>query len=191
MVNNDGLDIQFVQKQWEDSQKLIGDIKARLSSLATASEAANLSTGSIQTAEASLKELAVSSEAALQILRDALEQSLSSLKSIQAVAAQSDFGSIATRLDSISTKQDDLTKIQKSVTEQASTLSQLDKQTGQLVGEVKKLSQSNANLVNSVTALIERIDNAEKDRSQLLTQIKSTVNSLPSRHQAKFMGLMG
>ena len=62
MANVDGLDIQFVQKQWEESQKLIGDLRVRLASLVSSSDSASMSMASIQAAEASIGKLAESSD---------------------------------------------------------------------------------------------------------------------------------
>ncbi len=113
MAKVDGLDIQFVQKQWEESQKLIGDLRVRLASLVSSSESASVSMASIQAAEASIGKLAESSDKMLQTLKVALEQAVSSLQSIQEVAAQSDLGAIATRLDSISLKQNEVIEFPK------------------------------------------------------------------------------
>jgi hypothetical protein len=191
MANVDGLDIQFVQKQWEESQKLIGDLRVRLASLVSSSESANVSMASIQAAEASIGKLAESSDKMLQTLKVALEQALSSLQSIQEVAAQSDLGAIATRLDSISLKQNEVSEIPKRLGAQDSAIKLLDDRSNVILEEIKKLSLGNEQLLKTVKELDSRLKTSEEEQSELIQKVKAAVSTLPTRHQGKFANLTG
>lgn len=191
MANVDGLDIQFVQKQWEESQKLIGDLRVRLASLVSSSESASVSMASIQAAEASIGKLAESSDKMLQTLKIALEQAVSSLQSIQEVAAQSDLGAIATRLDNISLKQNEVSELPKRLGAQDSAIKQLDDQTIVILAEIKKLSLGNEQLLKTVKELDSRLKTSEEEQSQLIQKVKAAVSTLPTRHQGKFANLTG
>jgi hypothetical protein len=191
MANADGLDIQFVQKQWEESQKLIGDLRVRLASLVSSSESASVSMASIQAAEASIGKLAESSEKVFDTLKVALEQALSSLQSIQQIAAQSDLGAIATRLDSISLKQNEVSEIPKRLGAQDSAIKHLDDQSMVILAEIKKLSLGNEQLLKTVKELDSRLKTSEEEQSELIQKVKAAVSTLPTRHQGKFANLTG
>ena len=171
MANIDGLDIQFVRNQWEESQKLIGDLRVRLASLVSSSESASVSMASIQAAEASIGKLAESSDKILQTLKVALEQAVSSLKSIQDVAAQSDLGAIATRLDSISLKQNEVSELPKRLGAQDSAIKQLDDQSIVILAEIKKLSLGNEQLLKTVKELNSRIVKSEEEQNKSSSRI--------------------
>jgi chromosome segregation protein len=191
MANIDGLDIQFVQNQWEESQKLISDLRVRLASLVSSSESASASMASIQAAEASIGKLAESSDKVLDTLKVALEQALSSLQSIQGVAAQSDLGAIATRLDSISLKQNELSEIPKRLVAQDSAIKQLDDRSSVILEGINKLSLGNEQLRKKVEELDSRIMKSEEEQSKLIQKVKAAVSTLPTRHQGKFANLTG
>lgn len=189
MGNSDGLDIQFVQQQWEESQKLIGDLRVRLASLVNSSEVAGKSAASLQAAEKSIADLASSSESALQSLKDALEQSLGTLRSLQEIAAQSDFGAIAERLDEISSNQGRIVELEKKVDDQTKAVSKINEQTAKVSEELAKMYESNTKLVKAVEALSKRLESSDESRKQLTQKVRAAVNTLPSRHQAKFAQL--
>jgi len=189
MANVDGLDIQFVQKQWEESQKLISDLRVRLASLVSSSESASASMTSIQAAEASIGKLAESSDKVLDTLKVALEQAVSSLQSILEVAAQSDLGAIATRLDSISLKQNEVSEFPKRLGAQDSAIKQLDDRSNVILEEIKKLSLGNEKLLKTVKELDSRLKTSEEEQSKLIQKVKAAVSTLPTRHQGKFASL--
>lgn len=186
MGNSDGLDIQFVQQQWEESQKLIGDLRVRLSSLVNSSEIAGKSAASLQAAEKSIADLASSSESALQSLKDALDQSLGTLRSLQEIAGQSDFGAIAERLEEISSKQGQMADLEKKIEDQAKAVSTIDERTVKVSEELEKVYESNTKLVKAVEALSKRLETSDEARNQLAQKVRAAVITLPSRHQAKF-----
>lgn len=191
MANIDGLDIQFVQKQWEESQKLISDLRVRLASLVSSSESASASMTSIQAAEASIGKLAESSDKVLDTLKVALEQALSSLQSIQGVAAQSDLGAIAIRLDSISAKQNEASEIPKRLGVVDSAIKQLDSQSNVILEEIKKLNIGNEQLIKTVRDLKLKLLKSEEEQNNLMEKVKVAVSKLPTRHQGKFANLTG
>ena len=78
MASENGLDIQQIQRQWEDSQRTLSDLRARLQTMVSASESAQMSTDSIKSAETSLARLAEQNQESTKHIAGSLRRTVMS-----------------------------------------------------------------------------------------------------------------
>lgn len=165
MPNSDGLSIQDVQRQWEESQGVISELRQRLELLARASESAQASADSIKGAEEHLARLATDASTLVATTTDAVNKTLSVLTVIAENAKASDITNLAENLSRIEGEQlklnEGLESIRSVIAAQAETLENLHAQQ-------------------------QGIDEAKQE---ILSRVRTTVASLPSRHQSKFSNL--
>lgn len=166
MSNTDGLSIDLVQRQWEESQQLIGDLRSRLGAIASSSESAQLASISIQAAEASLARLANDSEKMLGELSQALSTAIESLNSIKALAANSDLSSLLDGLEGIAESQRNL------------------------IASVSNLGQRlqlQADLVQKLTDSQESLQTTQQNEK---AKIREAISSLPGRYRSRFADIL-
>ncbi len=191
MASQTGLDIQQVQQQWEDSQKTLSDLRARLQTLVSASESAQTSADSIKSAEASLAKLAEQNQDATKGLTEALGHALTLIQSMQELAAKSDFGAISESLTNLQAKQAVLDTVEKSVKAQQAPIQSILEKTSKTDESITTLTKAVADLTKQVKELRGEQTTGAQTREELLTKIRKAVSELPSRHQGKFTQLIG
>lgn len=165
MPNSDGLSIQDVQRQWEESQGVISELRQRLELLARASESAQASADSIKGAEEQLARLATEAHALVATATDGVNRTLTVLTTIAENSKASDVTNLAENLSRIEGEHQKLNEGLESI---------------------RSVIATQAEVLESLQAQQQNIDEAKQE---ILSRVRSAVASLPSRHQGKFSNL--
>ena len=165
MPNSDGLSIQDVQRQWEESQGVISELRQRLELLARASESAQSSADSIKGAEEELARLATEAHALVATTTDGMNRVLTVLTTIAENSKASDISSLAEKLSRIEGEQQKL---------------------NQGLESILSVIAAQAEALGNLQAQQQDIDDAKQE---ILSRVRTAVASLHSRHQGKFSNL--
>jgi ABC-type transporter Mla subunit MlaD len=190
MASENGLDIQQIQRQWEDSQKTLSDLRARLQTLVSASESAQMSTDSIKSAETSLAKLAEQNQESTKYIAEAVNQALTLIQSMQEIATKSDFGTISESLKNLQAKQTVLDSVQTAVTGQKAPIEEITQRTVKIEESMSALTKAVKHLTKQVEDLGTQQSTSTETREELLAKIRAAVAELPSRQQGKFTNLI-
>lgn len=178
MSTTDGLNLQQVQDQWRESQRLLDDIRGRLDSLASSSQSAAAATTSIQTSERTLAELVTEQASVMQALSKAQEVAVQTLEKLDATAAAGDFGRLSQQLATIFEKVE-------SVNATVSTLndSRADQEMKllQITDAVKALEAA----TKEASSLQSDAASARQDLEQYKAKVERAIGNLPGRYQSK------
>jgi len=191
MASENGLDIQQIQRQWEDSQKTLSDLRARLQTMVSASESAQISTDSIKSAETSLAKLAEQNQESTKHIAEAVNQALTLIQSMQEIATKSDFGTISESLTNLQAKQTVLDSVQTAVTGQKAPIEEITRRTVKIEESISALIKAVEHLTKQVEDLGTQQSISTETREELLAKIRAAVSELPSRQQGKFTNLIG
>ncbi len=191
MASENGLDIQQIQRQWEDSQKTLSDLRARLQTMVSASESAQISTDSIKSAETSLAKLAEQNQESTKHIAEAVNQALTLIQSMQEIATKSDFGTISESLTNLQAKQTVLDSVQTAVTGQKAPIEEITRRTVKIEESISALIKAVEHLTKQVEDLGTQQSISTETREELLAKIRAAVAELPSRQQGKFTNLIG
>ena len=193
MTSTDGLDIQQVQDQWQESQRLLDDVRSRLESLASASASAAESTTSIRASEKLLADLANTQRDTAQALENAQESAVKTLLAVSEVAANSDIGHLGQQLTAIESQ---LAVIQGSVRDHSNTTGTIKKELDAVKAEQAQNKKDLAAVLETLNALVTNLDSAvaskdevakkEEELSAFKISVDKAVAALPSRFQSRF-----
>jgi len=193
MTSTDGLDIQQVQDQWKESQRLLDDVRSRLESLASASASAAESTTSIRASEKLLADLATTQRDTAQALENAQESAVKTLLAVSEVAANSDIGHLGQQLTAIESQ---LAVIQGSVRDHSNTTGTIKKELDAVKAEQAQNKKDLAAVLETLNALVTNLDSAvaskdevakkEEELSAFKISVDKAVAALPSRFQSRF-----
>lgn len=165
MPNSDGLSIQDVQRQWEESQGVISELRQRLELLARASESAQASADSIKGAEEHLARLATEAHALVATTTEAVNKTLTVLTTIAENSKASEVTNLAKNLSRIEGEQQKLSE-------------GLD--------SIRIMMTAQAEVLENLKAQQQEVDEAKQE---ILSRVRTAVASLPGRHQGKFSNL--
>ena len=193
MTSTDGLDIQQVQDQWKESQRLLDDVRSRLESLASASASAAESTTSIRASEKLLADLANTQRDTAQALKNAQKSAVKTLLTVSEVAANSDIGQLGQQLSAIESQ---LAVIQGSVRDHSNTTGTIKKELDAVKAEQAQHKKDLAAVLETLNALVTNLDSAvaskdevtkkDEELSAFKTSVDKAVAALPSRFQSRF-----
>lgn len=193
MTSTDGLDIQQVQDQWKESQRLLDDVRSRLESLASTSASAAETTTSIRASEKLLADLASTQRDAAQALGNAQESAVKTLMAVSEVAANSDIGRLGQQLTTIESRLADIQGDIRNQSDATGTMKKdLDAVKADQAEQKKSLSEVVATLnglVGTLDAAVASKDEASKKDEELAAfraSIDRAVAALPSRYQSRF-----
>jgi len=193
MTSTDGLDIQQVQDQWKESQRLLDDVRSRLESLASASASAAESTTSIRASEKLLADLANTQRETAQALENAQDSAVKTLLAVSEVAANSDIGHLGQQLTAIESQ---LAAIQGSVRDHSNTTGTIKKELDAVKAEQAQHKKDLAAVLETLHGLATNLDSAvaskdeiakkDEELSAFKTSVDKAVAALPSRFQSRF-----
>ena len=193
MTSTDGLDIQQVQDQWKESQRLLDDVRSRLESLASASASAAESTTSIRASEKLLADLANTQRDTAQALENAQESAVKTLLAVSEVAANSDIGHLGQQLTAIESQ---LAGIQTIVRDHANTTGTIKKELDAVKAEQAQQKKDLAVVIETLNKLAAKLDSAVASKDEVMqideelstfkTSVDKAVAALPSRFQSRF-----
>lgn len=115
MNDESGLDLAKVREQWQATQQLMDDARARLALLATANESAKASASSIESALKALQTLSASHRDALGVFTTATESTVGVLVDAQAVASSLDLSKLVQKVEAGLAASKELAKSQESL----------------------------------------------------------------------------
>jgi len=197
MTSTDGLDIQQVQDQWQESQRLLDDVRSRLESLASASASAAESTTSIRASEKLLADLANTQRDTAQALKNAQKSAVKTLLTVSEVAANSDIGQLGQQLSAIESQ---LAVIQGSVRDHSNTTGTIKKELDAVKAEQAQHKKDLAAVLETLNALVTNLDSAvaskdevtkkDEELSAFKTSVDKAVAAVPSRFQVRFRGAL-
>ena len=193
MTSTDGLDIQQVQDQWKESQRLLDDVRSRLESLASASASAAESTTSIRASEKLLADLAKTQRDTAQALENAQDSAVKTLLAVNEVAANSDIGHLGQQLTAIESQ---LAVIQGSVRDHSNTTGTIKKELDVVKAEQAQHKKDLAKVLEALNKLATNLDSAvaskdevskkDEELSAFKASVDKAVAALPSRFQSRF-----
>jgi len=193
MTSTDGLDIQQVQDQWKESQRLLDDVRSRLESLASTSASAVESTNSIRASEKLLADLANTQRDAAEALVNAQESAVKTLMAVSEVAANSDIGRLGQQLTTIESR---LADVQGDVRNQSNVTGTMKKDLDAVKADQAEQKRSLNEVFATLKGLVEALDSAvaskdeasKKDEELLAfgASVDRAVAALPSRYQSRF-----
>lgn len=166
MANSDGLNIQGVQKQWEESQVLLNELRIRLESLATASDSAQRSSESIKAAEVGITGIATDLGKLVNDFSSSISVASESLSAMVQLSTQTDLVKLIEALDRVSSGQE------------------------QIKLDLESIKSDVAGQAQAIDSLQESQAQSLETREKLTKRLRAAVSSLPSRHQGKFAGLL-
>lgn len=166
MANSDGLNIQGVQKQWEESQVLINELRIRLESLASASDSAQRSSDSIKAAEAGITGIANDLGKLVNDFSKSISIAAESLNAMVQASTKTDLAKLIEALDRVSSSQEEI---------------KLD---------LDSIKADVAGQAQAIDGLRESQAKSLETREELTKRLRAAVSSLPGRHQGKFAGLV-
>ena len=193
MTSTDGLDIQQVQDQWKESQRLLDDVRSRLESLASTSASAAESTNSIRASERILAELASGHRDTAQALEEAQASAVKTLETVSEVAANSDIGRLGVQLTAIESQ---LAVIEGNVRDHSNTTATIKKELDAIKAEQTQHQKDLAAVLGTLNKLATALDSAvaskdevskkDEELSALKASVDKAVAALPSRFQSRF-----
>ena len=193
MTSTDGLDIQQVQDQWKESQRLLDDVRSRLESLASTSASAAESTTSIRASEKLLADLANGQRDTAQALEEAQASAVKTLTAVTEVAANTDIGRLGQQLTSIESR---LTEIPGDVRKNSSTTETIKKDLDAVKAEQAEQKKSISELLAALNGLVTTLDSAvtakdevskkDEELAAFRTSVDRAVSAIPSRYQSRF-----
>lgn len=193
MTSADGLDIQQVQDQWKESQRLLDDVRSRLESLASTSASAAETTNSIRASEKLLADLTSTQRDAAQALGNAQESAVKTLMAVSEVAANSDIGRLGQQLTTIESR---LADIQGDIGNQSDAIGTMKKDLDAVKADQAEQKKSLSEVVAALSGLLGTLDSAvaskdeasKKDEELLAfrASVDRAVAALPSRYQSRF-----
>lgn len=166
MANSDGLNIQGVQKQWEESQVLINELRIRLESLASTSDSAQRSSDSIKAAEVGITGIATDLGKLVNDFSNSISIAAESLNAMVQASTKTDVANLIEALDRVSSSQE------------------------QIKLDLESIKADVAGQAQAIDSLRESQALSLETREELTKRVRAAVSSLPTRHQGKFAGLL-
>ena len=195
MSTTEGLNIQQVQDQWKESQRLIDDLRTRLDALASASESAAAAATSIKAGEKSLASLATEQQTITQALAAAQEAAVKTLQSVQEAATSSDAGRLSQQIAEMHNSLSGIETMRGALGQQETALARI-------MSEVESVKSKQANQDDNIAAMLSMLDSLKSDLAaattskdevaskqeeldELREKIERAISSLPSRLHGK------
>ena len=193
MTSTDGLDIQQVQDQWKESQRLLDDVRSRLESLASTSASAAETTNSIRASEKFLADLVSTQRDAAQALGNAQESAVKTLMAVSEVASNSDIGRLGQQLTTIESR---LADIQGDIRNQSDATGTMKKDLDAVKADQAEQKKSLSEVVATLNGFVGTLDSAvaskdeaskkDEELSAFRASVDRAVAALPSRYQSRF-----
>jgi chromosome segregation ATPase len=193
MTSTDGLDIQQVQDQWKESQRLLDDVRSRLESLASTSASAAESTNSIRASEKLLADLANGQRDTAQALEEAQASAVKTLTAVTEVAANTDIGRLGQQLTTLESR---LTEIHGDVRKNSGTTETIKKDLDAVKVEQAEQKKTMSELLAALNGLVTTLDSAvtakdevskkDAELAAFRTSVDRAVSAIPSRYQSRF-----
>lgn len=195
MSTTEGLNIQQVQDQWKESQRLIDDLRTRLDALASASESAAAAATSIKAGEKSLASLATEQQTITQALAAAQEAAVKTLQSVQEAATSSDAERLSQQIAEMRNSLSGIETLRGALGQQETALAGI-------MSELESVKSKQANQDDNIAAVLSMLDGLKSDLAaattskdevaskqeeldELREKIERAISSLPSRLHGK------
>ena len=195
MSTTEGLNIQQVQDQWKESQRLIDDLRTRLDALASASESAAAAATSIKAGEKSLASLATEQQTITQALAAAQEAAVKTLQSVQEAATSSDAERLSQQIAEMHNSLSGIETLRGALGQQETALAGI-------MSELESVKSKQANQDDNIAAVLSMLDGLKSDLAaattskdevaskqeeldELREKIERAISSLPSRLHGK------
>ena len=178
MNETSALDLPKVIEQWQATQQLMEDARARLALLATANESAKASASSIESAFKALETLSVSHRDALGVFTSATESTVAVLVDAQAVASSLDLSKLVQKLEAGLATSKELAKSQEAL---SLKVAGIDKELSGVASGLKALIK----LVEKQSAERQEIAGIVAQRDRALSALQEVMTVVPGRARGK------
>lgn len=185
MADQSGLTLDQVRNQWQESERLLDEVRLRLDSIATARDSADRARAGIEDSRDELRALSANLAEALSGLQQTLQAAGSALESLVKTAETSQPGKLLAAIDDTSVQIQGL----------KTSNSRIDTAIHDLSTQV---SAAMVSMVSLQKASEQRISSAEQDAESARTELAAlkaklaqAIDTIPGRHQARFRAALG
>ena len=185
MTDTDGLSLEQVRSQWQESQRLLDEVRVRLEQVAAAKESSHRSAASLAESEQSLRSLVDLHTGAVTAVRDAQATAVAALDSMTQAAAAAQPGQLVElaqksvdQMAVIAREQGAMASGQADLATAVSAISQ------RVQGIEKALAELQAT-VSRATASTELIATVTAERDKARLDLQTVLGALPGRFKSK------
>lgn len=179
MADQSGLTIDQVRNQWQESERLLDEVRLRLDSVATAREAADRARAGIEDSRDEIRALSANLADALAGLQQTLQAAGSALEGMVKTAEASEPGRL---LAAISDTTDQIRELRAGNSRLEETIQTLSSRVAGTTAAIEALQTSTD---GRAAAAEQAAEEARGETAALRAKVANAVQSLPGRHQAR------
>jgi chromosome segregation ATPase len=180
MVDQSGLTIDQVRVQWQESERLLDEVRVRLESIATSREATERARSGIEASQDELRSLTNLLTDSVSKLDEVLRSAAAALESIVGTAEASQPGKIQASIEESSERLGAVAQGQESLGRNLEGISHELSQVTAIVKDIRDSAGARISLAEQAAA------DVQSELAAYRANVAQAIQSLPGRYQGRF-----
>jgi chromosome segregation ATPase len=185
MVDQSGLTIDQVRVQWQESERLLDEVRVRLESIATSREATERARLGIEASQDELRSLTNLLSDSVSKLEEGLRSAAAALESIVRTAEASQPGKMQASIEESNERLGTVAQGQESLGRNLESISRELSEVTAMVKDIRDSAGARISLAEQATA------DVQSELTAFRAKVAQAAQSLPGRYQGRFRSSLG